>query len=167
MAHIRNPAPFDSGCRQLYTTYYIHCSPDCRELRLCRHEARRSRAAAAASQEGNFTTSYRKPSCPQDINMSLYFVTVNQKSRSQRSLGQRVPRYQKLVQVRFPSGTVSPLSALLPKYPAELDSRQVCACIMTCSPARRLPENCLTCNHSKGISECLALGRARCCSWVC
>jgi hypothetical protein len=35
----------------------------------------------------------------QDINMSLYFVTVSQKSRDQRSLGQRVPRYQKLVQV--------------------------------------------------------------------
>lgn len=47
----------------------------------------------------NFITSCRKPSCPQDINMSLYFVTVSQKSRSQRSLGQRVPRYQKLVQV--------------------------------------------------------------------
>lgn len=31
--------------------------------------------------------------------MSLYFVTVSQKSRDQRSLGQRVPRYQKLVQV--------------------------------------------------------------------
>ena len=36
----------------------------------------------------------------QDINMSLYFVTVSQKSRDRRSLGQRVPRYQKLVQVR-------------------------------------------------------------------
>lgn len=35
----------------------------------------------------------------QDINMSLYFVTVSQQSRDQRSLGQRVPRYQKLVQV--------------------------------------------------------------------
>ena len=35
----------------------------------------------------------------QDINMSLYFVTVSQKSRDLRSLGQRVPRYQKLVQV--------------------------------------------------------------------
>ena len=32
--------------------------------------------------------------------MSLYFVTVNQKSRQRRQLGQRVPRYQKLVQVR-------------------------------------------------------------------
>lgn len=31
--------------------------------------------------------------------MSLYFVTVSQKSRDLRSLGQRVPRYQKLVQV--------------------------------------------------------------------
>jgi hypothetical protein len=38
----------------------------------------------------------------QDINTSLYFITVDRKNRSMRRLGQRVPRYSKVLQVRLP-----------------------------------------------------------------
>ena len=34
--------------------------------------------------------------------MSLYFVTVSRLGRENRSLGQRIPRYQKIVQVPPP-----------------------------------------------------------------
>ena len=37
----------------------------------------------------------------QDINTSLYFITVDRKNRSMRRLGQRVPRYSKVLQVRL------------------------------------------------------------------
>lgn len=35
----------------------------------------------------------------QDINTSLYFITVDRKNRALRRLGQRVPRYSKVLQV--------------------------------------------------------------------
>lgn len=59
--------------------------------------------------------------------MSLYFVTVSQLGRQNRSLGQRVPRYQKIIQVRHPPPPYVPPPPRPLRVLMLVHSDQVCA----------------------------------------
>ena len=52
----------------------------------------------------------------QDINTSLYFITVDRQNRALRRLGQRVPRYSKVLQVAHRHSSVRMLPWRSPSY---------------------------------------------------
>ena len=62
--------------------------------------------------------SFLRHATVQDINTSLYFITVDRKNRAMRRLGQRVPRYSKVLQVRMYSTTLIPGPSALSCVPS-------------------------------------------------